>query len=179
MYTDRRKGRIMSVLRQVGRAVRRAPSGAFHRGGGALVLAVAGAASSLLFGCAHGGSGTNQSYGTSGDDSGAGDPGAADAAIGVSSGGGGEAGAIGATDATSPGVEAGRGTDAWTSGEGGPPAPSVVSKQQVCKLINGQSEGDPTANQAPSLADLNGTELGIPIDVVGELYFFFGDTHGK
>jgi hypothetical protein len=48
----------------------------------------------------------------------------------------------------------------------------------VCKLINGQAEGDPTTNQTPTLANLVGTDLGIPLEVGGTLYFFFGDSHG-
>jgi hypothetical protein len=78
-------------------------------------------------------------------------------------------------DATFPeeAAEATSTTDSATSG------PKLLSKQQVCKLINGQAEGDPTANQAPTLANLVGTDLGIPLEVGSTLYFFFGDSHGN
>ncbi len=74
-------------------------------------------------------------------------------------------------------LDAAPGPDAG-SAETGAGVPLLVAKQQVCKLINGQAEGDPTANETPTRANLVGTELGIPAEAGGTLYFFFGDSHG-
>jgi hypothetical protein len=74
--------------------------------------------------------------------------------------------------------QGGAGNDASAT-EAGRPVPTLLAKQQVCKLINGQAEGDPTANQAPTRANLVGTDLGIPVEANGTLYFFFGDSHGN
>ena len=64
------------------------------------------------------------------------------------------------------------------AGDGAQSLPTLLSQQQVCKLINDAAEGDPTANQTPTLANLVGTDLGIPLEVGSSLYFFFGDSHG-
>src|SRR5262245_34231086 len=54
------------------------------------------------------------------------------------------------------------------------PLPTLVSVSEICKLINGQGDSDPTLNEAQTRANLLGTDLGIPIDAAGTLYFFFG-----
>ena len=58
------------------------------------------------------------------------------------------------------------------------PIPRLTGSSEVCKLINGQSNSDPTANQTQTRANLLGTDLGIPVDQNGTLYFFFGDSQG-
>jgi hypothetical protein len=84
----------------------------------------------------------------------------------------------GATDSAGDGGARDEGGDADATYDGGDAGPSLVATSQVCKLINGQAESDPTANKAATLANLAGTELGIPVEVGGTLYFFFGDSHG-
>jgi hypothetical protein len=47
-----------------------------------------------------------------------------------------------------------------------------------CKLISDRNLDNPTANDTHGRANLRGTDLGIPLEHAGELYFFFGDTAG-
>ncbi|HEX8796472.1 MAG TPA: DUF4185 domain-containing protein [Polyangiaceae bacterium] len=61
---------------------------------------------------------------------------------------------------------------------GARPLPRLTGTSEMCKLINGQSNSDPTANQTQTRANLLGTDLGIPVDHEGTLYFFFGDSQG-
>jgi len=45
-------------------------------------------------------------------------------------------------------------------------------------LISDTTQDDPTPNGAQTGANLLGTDLGIPVDLSGTLYFFFGDSWG-
>src|SRR5579872_1683869 len=171
MYIARRKGWIMSVHRHGGCASRRAPVGDFHRLGGAVVLAlgVFGSVAGLA-GCAHGVDGSSgPSSAVPGEASTSYDDAGSETSVPLESGSSLDADATSSEGDTS--VLQGDAADAQETG------PTVLMKQQLCKLINGQAEGDPTANQAPTLANLAGTELGIPVEVSGTLYFFFGDSH--
>jgi hypothetical protein len=58
------------------------------------------------------------------------------------------------------------------------PIPRVVSTTQRCKLINRQNNLDPTDNKTHFTANIQGSDLGMPIAHNGTLYIFFGDTVG-
>jgi hypothetical protein len=47
-----------------------------------------------------------------------------------------------------------------------------------CKLISDRNLDHPTANDTHGRANVRGTDLGIPLEHAGDLYFFFGDTAG-
>jgi len=139
---------------------------------GAAILTAIGASGPIdLLGCAHGVDAAPQISTTAGDASASASD--EDAAIGVDAGG-----RLDATDATSATPPDGAAETDVGATESAATGPMHLAKQQVCKLINGQAEGDPTANKTPTLANLVGTELGIPVEASGTLYFFFGDSHG-
>jgi hypothetical protein len=56
--------------------------------------------------------------------------------------------------------------------------PSFDDLALRCKLISNRNIDDPTPNNTHARANLRGTDLGIPVDHEGQLYFFFGDTAG-
>lgn len=65
------------------------------------------------------------------------------------------------------------------SGDAGPrPLPAFSSLTERCKLLSGTGNLDPTANHVQTRANIQGTDLGIPVEQGGNLYFFFGDTIG-
>ena len=149
----------------------------------ALVAGTLGWSASLT-GCAHG------LDTAAGDDTAFGDAGRhGDDGSGGSSGGdsgsllGGDAGALADAPASEASTPDAGSPDAGSldagAADGGDGGPALLATQQVCKLINGQAEGDPTPNQAPTRANIVGTDLGIPVEANGTLYFFFGDTHGN
>lgn len=99
----------------------------------------------------------------------------------------GAAGAASATDATTDTTTTGSNggtttsTTSGTSGTGGAPpltTPSLSEAHVVCKLINDEGLSDPTANATPTRANVLGTDLGIPVEHGGNVWFFFGDTVG-
>lgn len=127
-----------------------------------------------------GGSATGGTAGASGDGGASGS-----AATGGSNATGGTAGTSatgGAAGSSSTGGTAGTGAAGGAAGSdgGGPrPTPTLGDHSLVCKLINDTTEGDATANQAPTRANLSATDLGIPVQVGGTLFFMFGDTWGN
>jgi hypothetical protein len=58
------------------------------------------------------------------------------------------------------------------------PTPQLVSTSELCKLINQAAISDPTPNDTQHHANIGGTDLGVPVDHEGTLFFFFGDTIG-
>ncbi|HWB81743.1 MAG TPA: DUF4185 domain-containing protein [Nannocystaceae bacterium] len=69
--------------------------------------------------------------------------------------------------------------DSSSSGDGGStPTASVVGLDFLCKLINGTSVEDPSANHTHTRFNLRATDLGIPLVIAERLHLFFGDTHG-
>ncbi len=56
--------------------------------------------------------------------------------------------------------------------------PDVLDQQLLCKLISDESTADPTANDTHHRANVQGTDLGIPLVIDGALHLFFGDTQG-
>lgn len=58
------------------------------------------------------------------------------------------------------------------------PIPRVRSTTQRCKLINRENNLDPTDNKTHFTANIQGTDLGLPVAHEGTLYVFFGDTAG-
>jgi uncharacterized protein DUF4185 len=70
-------------------------------------------------------------------------------------------------------------TDDGASEGPGPSPPSRVDGLDfICKLINGTSASDPSANQTHTRFNLRDTDLGIPLVIGPLLHIFFGDTHG-
>lgn len=65
-------------------------------------------------------------------------------------------------------------------GQGGIAAdpPVLASTRQLCKLVNGVDQWDPTPNATHTRANVLGTDLGIPVAHGADLYLFFGDTVG-
>lgn len=58
------------------------------------------------------------------------------------------------------------------------PAPVVRGVDEKCKLINNTGVDDPTANNLHFKTNLAATDLGIPVEHDGTVYFFFGDSIG-
>lgn len=58
------------------------------------------------------------------------------------------------------------------------PTPRLTGVRETCKLINGTGVDDPTANNLHFETNLKGTDLGIPVQHDGTVYFFFGDSIG-
>jgi hypothetical protein len=58
------------------------------------------------------------------------------------------------------------------------PLPSFAGLRETCKLINATALGDPTPNGVQDRANIAGTDLGVPVNHQGTLFFFFGDTIG-
>jgi hypothetical protein len=58
------------------------------------------------------------------------------------------------------------------------PIPKLVGSAETCKLISNTKLEDPAANKAQFRANVTGTDLGIPVEHDGTLYFLFGDTVG-
>jgi hypothetical protein len=56
--------------------------------------------------------------------------------------------------------------------------PTLASTEEVCKLINHFFQTDATPNHAHTRANIQGTDLGIPVAHGNDLYLFFGDTVG-
>lgn len=88
-------------------------------------------------------------------------------------------------DATSPGASTGARDDEHASASASAPAalaplptPRVVGVSEKCKLINNTGVDDPTANNLHFKTNLKGTDLGIPVQHDGTVYFFFGDSVG-
>ncbi|MBL8743121.1 MAG: DUF4185 domain-containing protein [Myxococcales bacterium] len=79
------------------------------------------------------------------------------------------------------GVGGGEHGGAGQGGDGGNVAvapPVLTSTVELCKLINDVNQQDPTANATHTRANLQGTDLGIPVAHGSDLYFFFGDSVG-
>ncbi len=84
----------------------------------------------------------------------------------------------GASDAADE-PDAAEAADAADAAETGPlPVPFFGELQERCKLINGTSVKDPTANDTHHRANLGGSSLGIAVAHADQLYLFFGDTEG-
>ena len=58
------------------------------------------------------------------------------------------------------------------------PLPAFASLEERCKLLSATGNLDPTANQVQFRANIQGADLGIPVEQGGNLFFFFGDTIG-
>jgi hypothetical protein len=92
-------------------------------------------------------------------------------------------GGAGSSSSTAP-PDAGASKDARAGGETGDassamaPPPQLVSTSELCKLINEAAISDPTANDTQHHANIAGTDLGVPVNHEGTLFFFFGDTIG-
>ncbi|NVB81401.1 MAG: DUF4185 domain-containing protein [Kofleriaceae bacterium] len=56
--------------------------------------------------------------------------------------------------------------------------PMLERSDQLCKLLNDRNISDPTQNQVQFRANVLGADLGIPVEVAGKLFIFFGDTIG-
>jgi hypothetical protein len=61
---------------------------------------------------------------------------------------------------------------------GSQPSSRVDGLDFHCKLINGTSVEDPSANHLHTRFNLRATDLGIPLVIGPSLHLFFGDTHG-
>jgi hypothetical protein len=78
-----------------------------------------------------------------------------------------------------PGEDGGTDPDAATTTVLPPGyVPSFDDLAFRCKLISDRNIDNPTANNTHVRANLRGTDLGIPLEHAGDLYFFFGDTAG-
>lgn len=95
------------------------------------------------------------------------------------------AAACGGNDGTSPdggdqpGDDGGTDPDATTTTMLPPGyVPSFDDLAFRCKLISDRNIDNPTANNTHMRANVRGTDLGIPLEHAGDLYFFFGDTAG-
>ncbi len=81
---------------------------------------------------------------------------------------------------TSSGETTNAGDSADASDDGAPPVPPsrLDGLDFHCKVINGTSVQDPSANHLHTRFNLRATDLGIPLVVGDLLHLFFGDTHG-
>jgi len=88
-------------------------------------------------------------------------------------------------ETTDPSVDAGAPIDASAdapdaqAADAAPrPTPTLASSTELCKLLSDRNTSQPTANDVQHRANVLGADLGIPVDLGGTLYVFFGDTIG-
>jgi hypothetical protein len=93
---------------------------------------------------------------------------------GGDNGGGGNGGAGGGNGGSD-------GTDGGSTPDGGTTRglPVLSGLEELCKLITNRNQDDPTANDTHHRFNLRGTDLGIPVAVGNDVYFFFGDSAGE